>query len=127
MSCEECSTYTVENLPAPISYTAYIGDTFNETITWQSPAYINVDLTGYTAAMKVKNGSETVISLTETDGITLGGTAGTIHIYISNEDTAALTSENCNYDLALTSPGDPSETTTLIAGPFYIRQSITNG
>jgi hypothetical protein len=66
-----------------------------------------VDLTGYTAAMKVRatGASSTVLlSLTSGAGITLGGTAGTIRIAITAAQTLTLLDGWQVYDLLLTSP-----------------------
>jgi hypothetical protein len=63
-----------------------------------------VDLTGYTAAMKVraKPTSTALLSLTSGAGITLGGPAGTIRIAITATQTLLLNDGWHVYDLLLT-------------------------
>lgn len=65
---------------------------------------VAVDLTGYTAAMKIRArpGSPVLLSLTSSSGITLGGTAGTILVDITAAQTAALPAGLHVYDLTLT-------------------------
>jgi hypothetical protein len=81
------------------------GATFSTTITWQAgetPAPVN--LTGYTARAKLRKddeGGEVIVSLTTASGITLGGTAGTITLRITDEQTALITAEGGKWDLEL--------------------------
>jgi hypothetical protein len=116
---------TCSEFPAKVSLTAYIGATFSTTLTWKTgdPA-VPVDLTDYTAAMKVKNGESEIIELTSGDGITLGGEDGTIALTISAEDTTDFPGPLvAQYDLLLTSPGDV--VTALVAGSFTILKGVT--
>lgn len=113
---------TVTNLPGTLNIQVYIGATFSLSLTWNSDGS-PVDLTGYSAAMKIVNGQETIASLTDGDGITLGTTDGTIAITISSDDTTAYTSQTANYDLLLTSSG--GTVYPLIAGVCTIRRGST--
>jgi hypothetical protein len=56
-------TASVEQLPAGLNFTIYQGATFSVQLTWETgdPA-TPVDLTGYSAAMKVKAGQDTLLS-----------------------------------------------------------------
>ena len=83
-----------------------------------------VNLTGYTAAMQVRENpnSATVLSLTSGSGITLGGTAGTIAISVSTNTMGAATAGNYIYDLELNSGG---EVTRLLQGSFAIQAEVT--
>ena len=69
---------------------------------------IPVDLTGCTARMQVRtavSSQAVLLSLTtENGGITLGGAAGTIALYISDADTAALHWAAGVYDLEIEFP-----------------------
>lgn len=116
----------VDTFPAPLDITIYQGGTFALTITWESgdPA-TPVNLTGYTASMKVKQGQTTLFTLTSGDGITLGGTAGTISLSYSATNTALLTPGTADYDLLLTS--GTSVVTPLVAGRVTIQKGITAG
>lgn len=116
--------------PAEIDLTIYQGSTFNETWTFYDDAAATVltDWTGYTAAMKIRKDFGEPVLLTLTNGtpsssvsaIALGGALGTVRIYITDEDTAALahtgftaTTEpdgsityTARYDLELTLAGE---------------------
>lgn len=82
------------------------GATFRKLLTWKAgtPA-VPVDITGCTARMQIRadiDDADPLISLTtENGGITLGDTAGTIELYISDTDTAAITWETGVYDLEI--------------------------
>ena len=82
------------------------GATLRDVTTWKAgtPA-VPVDLTGCTARMQVrlKVDDETVLVelTTANGGITLGGTAGTVTIYMSDEATAAINWKSGVYDLEI--------------------------
>jgi hypothetical protein len=84
------------------------GATFDHTLTWTAGG-TPVDLTGYTARMQIReefDSADPVVSLTSSPaaGLTLGGTAGTIRIVITDEQTAALTIEAGVVDLEVQAP-----------------------
>lgn len=84
------------------------------------------NLTGYTARMKVRPSVESTtvtLSLTDVDGITLGGVAGTVVLSRSAAVTAALTAGNYVYDLELVSGG--GVVTRLLQGPFVVSGEVT--
>jgi hypothetical protein len=67
-----------------------------------------VDLTGYTAVLKIRvspSSTTALLTLTQADGITLGGTAGTIAVAITAARAAALPVGTLAYDTVLTTPG----------------------
>jgi len=110
--------------PATYNITAYQGATYDLNMTWAIGGTA-VNLTGYTAAMQVKeNASSTasVLSLTNGSGITLGGTAGTIAISVSATTMGFATPGNYVYDLELNSGG---QVTRLIQGGFAIQAEVT--
>jgi len=82
------------------------GATFRKLLTWKAgvPA-VPVDLTGCTARMQIRadiTSTTPLITLTtENGGITLGDTAGTIELYISDADTADITWTAGVYDLEI--------------------------
>lgn len=94
----------------------WIGCKFDAVVTYQDPDGDPIDITGYTASLGVKRefSDETeVLTLTSGDGLTLGGTAGTIDIVITALQTADLTG-TYRYSLTLTpSGGDPEH---LVSG-----------
>lgn len=102
------------------------GSTFNQEMTYSINA-VNVNLTGYTARMQVRDkhtSTSAVISLTtENSRITLGGSAGTITMSISAADTALLTPKTYVYDLELISGG--GEVTRIIEGKFVVTPEVT--
>ena len=93
--------------PAKLKFTIYQGATFPKRLTWKGPlpARTPIDLTGCTARMQVRPeiDSDTVLlSLTtENGGITLGGVAGTIELFISDRASAAFTWRSGVWDLEI--------------------------
>jgi hypothetical protein len=110
--------------PGTYNITCPQGATFDRTFT------VNVggtalNLTGYTAAMQVREGAgaaTALLSLTNGTGITLGGTAGTIGVTIAATASAALPSGSYSYDLELNSGGT---ITRLLEGSFNVTGNIT--
>lgn len=112
------------------------GTTFRKTITWKDSSSTPVNLTGYTARMQVRasfTSSGTVASLTTSNGgITLGGAAGTVALYISATDTAAFSTASPSqfadafvgvYDLELVSAS--GDVTRLLHGDFIVNPEVT--
>lgn len=104
------------------------GATFREEIIWADSDDELVDLTGYSARMQIRSEIESVGFLaeltTENGGIALGGVAGTIELYISDEDTAAMTAQKgAVYDLELEDSG--GDVTRLIKGKIEIDREVT--
>ena len=81
------------------------GSKFNPVLTLTDSTSTLINLTGYTARMQIRetvDAATTIASLTtENGGITLGGAAGTVTLYISGSDTAAFDFEVAVYDLEL--------------------------
>jgi hypothetical protein len=110
--------------PATYNITAYQGATYDLSLTY-SIGGTAVNLTGYTAAMQVRenpNSSTTILSLTSGSGITLGGTAGTIEVSVSASTMGSASPGFYAYDLELTSG---SQVTRLIQGKFAIQAEVT--
>ena len=103
------------------------GATLSLTATWRDSAGTAVNLTGYTARMQVRStydSSTTILSLTSSSGITLGGVAGTIAITASATVTAALTAPWSGvWDLELVSGG--GEVTRLLEGAASVSPEVT--
>ena len=103
------------------------GADFSYNVTWNDQTGAPVNLTGYSAAMMVRNSyndASPILSLTSAGGqITLGGAAGTIAISASNTLTAALPASNGFYDLELTSAG--GTITRLMQGKVTITPQVT--
>lgn len=83
------------------------GATFERTITVKNPDGSLFDLSGYTARMQIREEIDSpdfqVELTTENGGITLGGSDGTIVLYISNAVTATFDDEGV-YDIELIAP-----------------------
>jgi hypothetical protein len=110
------------------------GTDWSMTLTWLTgdPPVSPVSLTGYSAHMQVRSGfagaGGTVYAdlSTGSGGITLGGTAGTITLAMSNITTSALSfgpGEVASYDLKLTSPG--GQVTRLLQGAVILAPEVT--
>jgi hypothetical protein len=101
------------------------GSTFRRTLTWKT-GVTPINLTGYSARMQVRethDSSTVVASITSGNGITLGGSAGTIELYLSNTTTANIRSGLYVYDLEVVAPnGDVSR---LIEGKFEVTPEVT--
>lgn len=114
--------------PAKLKLTIYQGATFRKRLTWKAgtPA-VAVDLTGCTARMQVReeiDSEDALVSLTTANGgIALGGAAGTIDLYISDEDTADMTWEGGVWDLEIEHPS--GEVTRLAEGSISVSPEVT--
>src|SRR5210317_1685007 len=83
------------------------GSTFSRTLTYKVDS-TPVDLTGYEARLQVREyhySDDFVISLTDTSGITLGGSAGTIDVLVDATTTTELVPGDYVYDLELIASG----------------------
>jgi hypothetical protein len=101
------------------------GATFDRTFTY-SVGGTAVNLSGYTAAMQVReayDGGTALISLsTGGSGIVLGGTAGTIAVTIDATTTGSVPAGSYAYDLELYSG---STVTRLLQGGFTVTGGVT--
>ncbi len=110
--------------PGTYNITCPQGATWDKTFT-VSIGGTALNLTGYTAAMQVREAagaSTTLVSLTNGSGITLGGTAGTIGVVISSTASAAISAGSYSYDLELNSG---STITRLLEGAFNVTGNVT--
>lgn len=111
--------------PARLNLTCYQGATFDYQLTWlidEEP----VDLTNYEARMQVRvshNADTALLSLSAGTGITLGGTAGSIFIEATPEQTAALDAGQFVYDLELVA--ESGSVVRLINGKFEVDPEVT--
>jgi hypothetical protein len=103
------------------------GATLSLTATWKDSTGAAINLTGYTARMQVRSAydaTSTILSLTSSSGITLGGAAGTIAITASATVTAALTAPWAGvWDLELVSGG--GVVTRLLEGAATVSPEVT--
>lgn len=113
--------------PAKLKLTIYQGATFRKRLTWTGPkpTLTPIDLTGCTARMQVRSevSSPTVLLelTTENGGITLGGTAGTVDLYVGAIGTAAITWTDGVWDLEIVFPGAlPDDVDRLVLSLIHI-------
>lgn len=112
------------SIPGNYDLTIVQGATLDLLLTYKDDAGVVINLTGYTARLKIRTavaGSE-LVSLTEADGLVLGGAAGTIRIQRSAAQTAAYTWSRAVYDLELISG---AVVTRLVEGNVLVRPEIT--
>lgn len=102
------------------------GSTLSQELTY-SINDVNVNLTGYSARMQVREkhtSTNTVINLTNSNGgITLGGIAGTITINVSATQTSAITAKEYIYDLEIVSSSNV--VSRIIEGKFIVTPEVT--
>jgi hypothetical protein len=114
--------------PAKLKFTIYQGATFRKRLRWSSKATgTPIDLTGCTARMQVRaeiTSADILLELTtENGGITLGGAAGTIDLYVSDEATGAFTWDGGVWDLEIVHPS--GEVTRLCQGSVSVSPEVT--
>jgi hypothetical protein len=102
------------------------GATFSKTLTWKIDD-VPVNLTGYTARMQAKDKHKSTCApilnvTTENGGITLGGSAGTIDILISAEETSVFYAKEYVYDLELVTDDIVYR---IIEGKFIVTPEVT--
>jgi ketopantoate hydroxymethyltransferase len=102
------------------------GATFQRTVTWKDENGALINLTGYTARLQIRetpDATATIVSLTDSSGLVLGGSAGTIAITISATATAALTITRAVYDLELVTAG--GIVTRLLEGTVSVTPEVS--
>ena len=104
------------------------GATFQVTLTYKDSNDTAIDLTSYTARMKIKEShaeSASLVELTTANGgITLGGVAGTIALLISDTDTTALDFDNGVHDLEIVSGS--GIVTRIVEGNVVFSKEVTD-
>lgn len=118
--------------PAKLKFTIYQGATFRKRLTWKAPSGTPIDLTGCTARMQVRSEVESDVVLlnltTENGGITLGGSAGTVDLYLGAVATAAITWDGGVFDLEIIHPGaQPDDVTRIAQGSISVSPEVTRG
>lgn len=115
---------------AKLDITFEQGATFELHVDYQQSNGDPVDLTGWSARMQVREGYESespLLSLTDGDGITLGGTAGTIDVLVDDETTAGLPTgvpaAHCVWDLELENPS--GRVTRLAGGEALVTPEVS--
>ena len=104
------------------------GSTFRLRMTYLSGAPATpVDFAGYMARMQIRTEVSSPIVLadltTENGGITLGGAAGTIDLFLSDTDTTAYTWDSGVYDIEFIAPG--GDISRRVAGTVSVSPEVT--
>lgn len=117
--------------PAKLKFTIYQGATFRRRLRWSVKGTgVPIDLTGCTARMQVRVEKESPTALltltTENGGISLGGAAGTVELYVGATATAAITWDGGVFDLEIIHPGAlPDDVTRLAEGSISVSPEVT--
>ena len=115
--------------PAKLKFTIYQGATFRKRLTWTAPSGTPVDLTGCTARMQVRPEVESPTVLLElttaNGGITLGGVAGTIELFVSDDASTLFTWTAGVWDLEIEFPG--GDVRRLAQGSISVSPEVTRG
>ena len=102
------------------------GSTLSQELTY-SINDVNVNLTGYSARMQVREkytSTSTVLNLTNSNGgIVLGGASGTITINVTATQTSNITAKEYIYDLELVSSSNI--VSRIIEGKFIVTPEVT--
>jgi hypothetical protein len=113
--------------PVPtLNIKLYRNDTFDVTFTWLDAQNVAIDITGYTAKFQIRKKELSVtseLSLTESAGITLGGTEGTVRVVITAAQAALAGFTKGVYDLELTSGG--GAVTTISQGSATVEEDVS--
>lgn len=117
-------------MPGKLNLKIYKGETFRHVLRWQDESETPINLTNYSARMQVRKKIDDVTPLlsltTENGGIELGGTAGTITLYISAADTTALTWTDGVYDLEVAVVvGAIEEVVRVVEGKIVTYKEVT--
>jgi hypothetical protein len=111
--------------PGLVNFVCPQGSTFRRTLTY-SLDEIPVDLTGYSSRLQVREAhysENPIISLVSGNGLSIGGSAGTIDIFISASVTSEFPTGTHVYDLEIVSPSDIVD--RLIEGTFNVTPEVT--
>ena len=131
--------------PAKLKFTIYQGATFRKRLTWKGPlpAQTPIDLTGCAARMQVRpevESSTVLLELTTANGgitlggrdarakvrdggITLGGVAGTIELFVSDDASTLFTWTAGVWDLEIEFPG--GDVRRLAQGSISVSPEVT--
>lgn len=105
------------------------GATFEETFTWsEGRKRTPVDLTGCTARAHIRasaDAEEVLVTLTtENGGLTLGGVAGTITLFIADSETSEIEWTDGVYDLEIVQT-PISRVKRLMQGTVSVSPNVT--
>jgi hypothetical protein len=111
--------------PGLVNFVCPQGSTFRRTLTYTLDD-LPVDLSGYSSRLQVRQAyysDNPIVSLVSGSGITIGGSAGTIDIFIAASATSNFPAGNHVYDLEIVSPSNIVD--RLIEGTFNVTPEVT--
>lgn len=113
-------------IPAKRNWKIFQGATFRKLQRWRAGGFA-VDFTGCTARMQVRSEVESPTVLleltTENGGITLGGIDGTVALYVSATETAAIGWESGVFDMEIEWPG--GDVSRIVQGSISVSPEVT--
>ncbi len=110
------------------NFTINQGEAFQKRLTWKDANGDPIDITGYSALIKIKKkkGDTTEIITLDSTGedprITITGNLGRFDLYISAEDTEALNFVDAVYDMDVTASG--GEPVKFMAGRVSLNKEV---
>ena len=111
--------------PGLVNFVCPQGSTFRRTLTY-SLDDLPINLSGYSSRLQVRQAyysDDPIVSLVSGSGITIGGSAGTIDIFIAASTTSNFPAGNHVYDLEIISPSKIVD--RLIEGTFNVTPEVT--
>lgn len=101
------------------------GIVFTRILSWKKKDGTPIDLTGWTGRMQIRSPEGTlIITLSESDGITIDGPAGTVTLFIDDSTTTGFTFTEAKYDLKLFNP-DAVPEVRLVEGTVTVSPQTT--
>jgi hypothetical protein len=104
------------------------GVTWVREIIWKDSSRVPIDVSGYSAAMQIRNPLDDTIpllSITNIGAINVGTTDGKFVITLTAVTTAALDFDTAVYDLKVISPAPANTVTRLIEGTVTLDKAVT--
>lgn len=113
--------------PAKRKLILYKGAKFDPGWTWLAGGQ-PVDLTGFTARMQVRadvDSPDVLLNLTtENGGIILGGTAGTIDLWVGATETSLITWESGVWAMEVQYSADPDDVDRVLEGGISVSAEV---
>ncbi len=113
--------------PANYDFSIYQGTTFERLMTYKDGAGVVINLSGYSARMKIRKtwGAAVLLELTSgaNGGIVLAATSPNITVTITPALTAPLSFEYAVYDLEIESPSGKVD--RLLQGRVALNKEVT--
>lgn len=105
--------------------TLHQGATFQAVFVWQDPNGVPIPLTGLSARLQARRGSQVLLDLGVGSGLTLepAGATGEIHVRIGATVTAGL-AQSGTYELEVFDPLDTDEVHRLVKGRLLVDPQV---